>query len=63
VASEVAGTFKDAMSGEPENRSGASQTGGSPASGSSQSFGMEQNKQGSPGSTTTQPNPGGRSMR
>jgi len=63
VASEVAGTFKDAMSGESENRSGASQTGGSPASGSSQSFGMEQNKQGSPGSTSTQPPPGGRSMR
>jgi hypothetical protein len=61
VAGEVAGTFKDAMSGEPENRSGASQTGGGPASGSS--FGMEQNKQGSPGSTSTQPPPGGRSLR
>jgi hypothetical protein len=63
VAGEVAGTFKDAMSGESENRGGASQTGGSTASGSSQSFGMEQNKQGSPGSTTTQPPPGARSMR
>jgi hypothetical protein len=63
VASEVAGTFKDAMSGEPENRSGASQTGVSPVSSSSQSFGMEQNKPGSPSSPTTQPLPGGRSMR
>jgi hypothetical protein len=63
VAGEVAGTFKDAMSGESENRSGASHTGASTASGSSQNFGMEQNKQGSASTTTTQPPPGGRSMR
>jgi hypothetical protein len=63
VAGEVAGTFKDAMSGESENLSGASQTGGGPASGSRQSFGMEQNKQGNPSTTTTQPPLGGRSTR
>ena len=63
AAGEVAGTFKDAISGKPENRSDASQAGGSAASGSGQSSGMEQNRQGSPGSGTTQPNPGGRSMR
>jgi hypothetical protein len=63
AAGEVAGTFKDAISGKPENRSAASQAGGSAASGSGQSSGMEQNRQGSPGSGTTQPYPGGRSMR
>jgi len=59
VASEVAGTFKDAMSGS-EGRTGASQAGGS---GSGQSFGIEQNRQSTPGSPTTQPHPTGRSTR
>jgi hypothetical protein len=59
VASEVAGTFKDAMSGS-EGRTGASQAGGS---GSGQSFGIEQNRQSTPGSPTTEPHPGGRSTR
>jgi hypothetical protein len=67
VASEVAGTFKDAMSGKSEDKSegrtGASQAGGSGAGGSGQSFGMEQNRQSTPGSQTTQPYPGGRSTR
>jgi hypothetical protein len=61
VAGEVAGTFKDAMSDKSEDRSGASQGGGSAVSGSSPSFGMEQNKQSSPDSQTTSPHPGGRS--
>jgi hypothetical protein len=61
VAGEVAGTFKDAMSDKSEDRSGASQGGGSAVSGSSPSFGMEQNKQSSPDSQTTPPHPGGRS--
>jgi hypothetical protein len=63
IAGEVVDTFKDAVSGEPGNRTGASQSGGTPASGSSQSFGMEQNRQSSPGSQTTQPLPAGRSTR
>jgi hypothetical protein len=65
VAGEVVDTFKDAVSGESGNRTGASQSGGisGSASGSSQSFGMEQNRQSSPGSQTTQPHPAGRSTR
>jgi hypothetical protein len=62
VAGEVVDTFKDAVSGEA-GRTGASQGGGTSASGSSQSFGMEQNRQSSPGSQTTRPRPGGRSTR
>ena len=45
VAGEVANTVKDTMSGSTEQRSGAS-SGGPPASGSNQSFGMEQHKSG-----------------
>jgi hypothetical protein len=65
VAGEVVDTFKDAVSGESGNRSGASQSGGTSgsASGSTHSFGMEQNRQSSPGSPATQPNPAGRSTR
>jgi hypothetical protein len=63
VAGEVAGTFKDVMSDKSEGRSGASQGGGSAVSGSSPSFGMEQNRQSSLGSQTTPPRPGGRSTR
>jgi hypothetical protein len=63
VAGEVADTFKDAMSDKSEGRSGASQGGGSAVSGSSPSFGMEQNRQSSLGSQTTPSRPGGRSTR
>jgi hypothetical protein len=63
MAGEVGGTFKDAISGKPENRSDASQAGGSAAGGYGQGSGMEENRQSSPGSGTTQPYPGGRSMR
>jgi hypothetical protein len=67
VAGEVAGAFNDAISGKSEGKSegrtGASQAGASAAGGSSQSFGMEQNRQSSPGSQTTPPHPAGRSPR
>jgi hypothetical protein len=57
VAGEVADTFKDALSGNAEERSGGS----SPASGSNQSFGMEQSKPGGGYASTS--SGGGRSMR
>lgn len=62
VAGEVADTFKEAMAGSTEERSGASS--GSPASGSNQSFGMEQSKPG--GGQASNPagtSGGGRGMR
>ena len=62
VAGEVANTFKDTMSGSTEQRSGSS--GGPPASGSNQSFGMEQNKPGGgPASNPAGTSGGGRSIR
>jgi gas vesicle protein len=63
VAGEVADTFKDAMSGCSEERSGAS-SGGPAASGSNQSLGMEHSKPG--GGHASNPagsSGGGRSMR
>jgi hypothetical protein len=64
VAGEVANTFKDTMSGSTEQRSGAS-SGGPPASGANQSFGMEQHKPG--GGSASNPaagtSGGGRSIR
>jgi hypothetical protein len=62
VAGDVANTFKDTMSGSTEQRSGSS--GGPPASGSNQSFGMEQNKPGGgPASNPAGTSGGGRSIR
>jgi len=62
VAGEVANTVKDTMSGSTEQRGGSS--GGPPASGSNQSFGMEQNKPGGgPASNPAGTSGGGRSIR
>jgi hypothetical protein len=74
VAGEVADTFKDAMSGKPEDRSGASPgssaaAGGSSQGGSSQNlgsqnFGTGQSKPGgSHGPNAAGSSPGGRSTR
>lgn len=74
VAGEVAETFKDAMSGKPEDRSSASPgssaaAGGSSQGGSSQNlgsqnFGTSQNKPGgSHGPNAAGTSPGGRSTR
>ena len=63
VAGDVASTFKDAMSGSTEQRSGAS-WGELPSSGSNQSFGMEQSKpSGGQASNPAGTSGGGRSMR
>ena len=58
VAGEVVDTFKDAMSGDSDERSGAS-SGGPPASGSNQSLGMEQNKPGGGYASNPAGTPGG----
>jgi hypothetical protein len=69
VAGEVADTFKDAMSGKPEHRSGASPgssaaPGGSSQNVGSQNFGMDQSKPGG-GHSSSPPgaSPSGRSVR
>jgi hypothetical protein len=69
VAGEVADTFKDAMSGKPEDRSGASPgssatPGGSSQNVGSQNFGMDQSKPGG-GHSSSPPgaSPSGRSVR
>jgi hypothetical protein len=69
VAGEVADTFKDAMSGKPEDRSGASPGSSAAAGGSSQNlgsqnFGTGQSKPGgSHGPNAAGTSPGGRSTR
>jgi hypothetical protein len=69
VAGEVAGTFKDAMSDKPEDRSGASPGSSATPGGSSQNvggqnFGMDQSKPGG-GHSSSPPgaSPSGRSVR
>jgi hypothetical protein len=69
VAGEVADTFKDAMSGKPEDRSGASPGSSAAPGGSSQNvggqnFGMDQSKPGG-GHSSSPPgaSPSGRSVR
>jgi hypothetical protein len=69
VAGEVADTFKDAMSGKPEDRSGASPgssaaPGGSSQNVGSQNLGMDQSKPGG-GHSSSPPgaSPSGRSVR
>jgi hypothetical protein len=74
VAGDVADTFKDAMSGKSEDRSGASRSSSAAASGSSQggssqnfgsqNFGTDQSKpSGSHGSSAAGTFPGGRNIR
>jgi hypothetical protein len=63
VVGEVADTFKEAMGGSTQERNGSS-SGGSPTSGSNQSFGTEQSKPGGgPASNPAGTSGGGRSMR
>jgi hypothetical protein len=64
VAGEVADTFKDAMSGKPEDRSGASPGSSAAPGGSSQNVGMDQSKPGG-GHSSSPPgaSPSGRSVR
>jgi hypothetical protein len=69
AAGEVADTFKDAMSGKPEDRSGASPgssaaPGGSSQKGGSQNLGMDQSKPGGGhGASPPGASPSGRSVR